>query len=103
LVCPYLPDTNVANTISSLYVCTDSNLDGKTQISSQSAVEGTGWTALSTGMKVDSSTFQTGVLLFAKISCSYYGRKDILSGQLGGAYILSSTPITTVDSTGLYI
>lgn len=72
VVCPHLGDTSLPNTQSSVYVCTDPNLNGYTMVSGASAVIGTQWTAYPQP-KIEPLWFNSYVLLFAKCSAQYFG------------------------------
>ena len=88
LVCPYLADTTA--TTSNLYICTDSSLDGNTQV-----IPGN-W-ANRAETKLTPGWFTAGVLLFAKISVNYFGRSDAESGFFGGSFHISSIAQNAID------
>ena len=56
IICPYFLDETVPNTVSNVYVCTDAALNGTTIVSTQSATQGTGWTA-QVGTRVNSTWY----------------------------------------------
>lgn len=98
LTCPYLVDSTTSNTVSNLYINTDNNLNGNTIVTGASAVVGTGWTAKGE-TKIPVGLFNTGVLLFAKISATYYGRSDAESGYFGGSFHISSVSQNQPDTS----
>lgn len=97
LVCPYLCDENTPANVSSLYINTDNGLNGNSIVAGASAVVGTGWTARAEP-KITAGWFNTGVLLFAKMTAHYYGRSDAESGYFGGSFHISSVGQNTPDS-----
>ena len=84
--------------MSNLYINTDPLLDGNNIVVGASALVGTGWTARGE-TKIPQTLFNTGVLLFAKLTANYYGRSDAESGYFGGSFHISSVPQNTPDTS----